>query len=115
MVALLEGLGDPRTAADEDSVTDWVAHESPWNDSYPDGALYTRNPLNSKLAVPGSELLVTGVEQYPSMTAGLDATIATLHDGWYPDILYQLHAGAGLVQDASAGLLKWSDGAYSSV
>jgi hypothetical protein len=110
IAAVLTGIGAPDTAANQASLVHWMEQEEPqsdWN--------HWNNPLNTTQAEPGSspENSVS-VQSFPSLTEGLAATIATLLNGNYPDILLQLRAGNGLQSGASAGLLKWSGGAYSS-
>lgn len=106
----LQALGAPATQANVASVTDWIAHEGPY------GTQAQNNPLNTTLAATGSTSFDgLAVQNYPSPTEGLNATVATVENGGYPHILMQLKAGSGLQAGAEADLLEWSGGGYSSV
>jgi hypothetical protein len=106
----LAALGAPATAANVSSVTDWIAHEGPY------GTQGQNNPLNTTQPATGSTSFDgLAVQNYPSPTEGLDATVATLENGGYPQILMQLKAGTGLRSGAETDLLEWSGGGYSSV
>jgi hypothetical protein len=111
VTAFLSALGAPASAANTASMTDWISHEGTF------GSGATNNPLNT--TEPGygstSEFNSDGVRNYPTEQDGISATIATLNNGDYPDILSLLKSGAGLKSGASAGLSKWSNGAYTSV
>jgi hypothetical protein len=111
ITAFLSALGAPASAANTSSMTDWISHEG----TYGSGA--TNNPLNTTEPGFGSTSVFNsvGVRNYPTEAGGISATVATLENGSYPDILALLHSGAGLKSGASAGLLKWSNGGYSSV
>ena len=109
--ALLKALGAPATGANENSIVNWMAHEEPssdWN--------HNNNPMNTTEDEPGASTTNSaGVKSYTSLQEGLDATVTTLNNGDYGDILMQLRAGNGLTSGASKGLSTWSGGAYSSV
>lgn len=108
--AFLAAIGAPNSAANVSSVTNWIQHEKPagqwsqWN-----------NPLNTTQSESGATSMNSvGVKSYPSLQVGLNATIATLNNGYYSDILSNLHAGIGLKSGASNGLSKWSGAGYTS-
>ena len=106
----LQALGAPATPANVASITDWIAHEGPY------GTQGQNNPLNTTLPATGSTSFDgLAVQNYPSPTEGLNATVATVENGDYPQILMQLKAGNGLQSGAEEDLLRWSDGGYSSV
>jgi hypothetical protein len=111
ITSFLSALGAPASAANTSSMTDWISHESVW------GSGAENNPLNT--TEPGfgstSTFNSAGVRNYPTEADGISATVATLENGDYPDILSLLKSGAGLKSGASAGLSKWSGGAYTSV
>lgn len=117
IVAFLTAIRAPATDANVNSVAAWINHESPWNASPPDGALYTNNPLNTTEPGFGSTGTVNavGVRIYPSITEGLAATQAVITNGRYGDILLWLRSGKGLCGKQLAGLSVWSGGGYSSV
>ena len=107
----LSGIGAPATQANISSMTDWMAHEEPSSDWS-----HWNNPMNTTLRMPGSQSQNSvGVQSYPSLSEGLQASIATVTSGLYEDILLQLRAGNGLKSGAGHGLLTWSGGGYSSV
>lgn len=108
---LLAALGAPATSANIASITDWMAHEEPSSDWS-----HWNNPMNTTLRLTGSQSENSvGVQSYPSLSEGLQATVSTLNNGNYGDILLQLRAGNGLRSGAEHGLLTWSGQAYSSV
>lgn len=107
--ALLAMGGWPQTAANRDSIVAWENRE---------GGGGTNNPLNTTLVYGGSTPLAgnsAGVQNYPSIQVGLEATLATLRGGGYADIVMALSSGQGLCGRSFAGLSTWSGGGYSSV
>lgn len=110
VAGLLQALGAPATQANVASVTDWIAHEGPY------GTQAQNNPLNTTQPATGSTSFDgLAVQNYPSPTEGLNATVATIENGRYPQILMHLKAGNGLLSGAEENLLTWSGGGYSSV
>ena len=111
ITAFLSALGAPASAANTASMTDWITHEG----TYGSGA--TNNPLNTTEPGFGSTSVFNSdnVRNYPTGADGISATVATLEGGGYSDILALLKSGAGLKSGASAGLSRWSGGAYTSV
>ena len=109
--ALLAALGDPETAANMSSLVNWQLHEEPaskWN--------MWNNPFNSTEIMPGSKQVNSaGVQSYVTLSDGLTATVKTLNNGFYPQILANLKKGIGLLHGAEKDLLTWSGGGYSSV
>lgn len=115
--ALLAGLGAPATAANLQSLAQWQAHEEPSSDWS-----HWNNPMNTTLTEPGSTSQNSvGVQQFTSLSQGLQATIDTLDSGAYNAIILALRSGQGLPgvgppnSQASAELSTWSGGGYSSV
>lgn len=108
---LLSALGAPASAANISSIVDWMAHEEPTSDWS-----HWNNPMNSTQQLTGSQSMNSvGVQSYPSLSEGLRATVSTLNNGLYEDILLQLRAGNGLRSGAEQGLSTWSNGGYTSV
>ena len=110
--ALLTALGAPTNAANTNSVVTWESREGGnWNNT----AKY--NPLNTSYKMPGSASMGGGsnVQAYASWQQGLQATVDTLNNGKYTDIMTALKAGKGLSGGTFPGLSTWSDGAYSSL
>src|SRR5262249_2216526 len=99
-VSLLQALGMPVTKANVQSVVSWEAAEGGnWQNTA------TYNPLNTTQAEPGSAPMNSvGVQAYDSWSSGLQATVATLHNGSYGDILSALRTGKGLFGRHLAGL-----------
>jgi hypothetical protein len=114
--ALLTSLGAPQTDANINSLTSWIAKETTWSDSGPDGALYTNNPLNTSQAATGATSIGDGsvVKKYTTALSGITATVQTIQQ--YPQILAALKTGNGLCGSTlSSSFSKWSDGGYDSV
>jgi hypothetical protein len=115
-VALLAAIAAPPTKANINSIAGWIEHETSWDNSPPDGALFTKNPLNT--TEPGfgatSEVNSVGVKIYPTLAQGLGATVAALTNGDYSDIIAALRTGKGLT-GTYKGLSTWSGGGYDSI
>lgn len=113
--ALLTSVGAPHSGANVASIEHWIRHETvgwPPRDTGP----VVNNPLNtSEGCCGGSAINSAGVMAYPTLPDGLQATVITLENGNYGDILSRLRHGVGLRSGASAGLRTWSNGAYGSV
>lgn len=104
---LLGALGAPQTQANVSSVVAWEQRE---------GGGGANNPLNTTQAMPGAtDFNSVGVKNYPSAAEGVAATVTTLHNGQYGDILLYLRSGRGFVGLTLNGLSTWSGGGYSSV
>ena len=87
--AILTGLGYPVTKLAVTDIMSWEATEGgAWNG----GARY--NPLNTKEPMSGAtDFNSVGVKNYGSWEQGISATIKTLQNGYYPDILNALAIG----------------------
>jgi hypothetical protein len=85
-IGLLSLLGDPVTVENVRGIAAWIGAESN-NSRY-------NNPLATTMAAPGaSDVNSVGVKSYPNDAIGLDATVRTLHNGFYPAILAALAKG----------------------
>lgn len=109
--SLLIAIGAPRSKANIDSVVSWEAAEGGnWNNTA------TYNPLNTTLVETGSTSVnPVGVQAYTSWSEGMSATVATLQNGNYQDILTALRSGKGLFSGTFEGLADWSGGGYDSI
>lgn len=109
--ALLDKLGYPATSANINSLVTWQKREGGnWNNS----AHY--NPLNTTTSETGATSMNSvGVKSYGSWDQGIEATIKTLENGRYGDILSALQSGQGLSHGSFKGLSTWSGGGYSSI
>lgn len=110
--ALLQGLGAPLTKANVASMVQWENKEGGnWSNT----AAY--NPLNTTRSMPGSSSIPgnsAGVQAYTSWSQGLNATIATLQQPAYTDVVSAFRSGGGL-SGSYAGLHTWSGGGYDSL
>lgn len=109
--SFLSAIGAPATAANLQSVENWITVEGDFSSAG------HNNPLNTTLPTAASTgtFNSAGVQNYGSAAAGLAATVQTLEAGGYGDILMLLRSGQGLASGAAAGLKRWSGGAYGSV
>jgi hypothetical protein len=88
---VLNGIGAPVDATTLADLSAWQTVEGGWTngDNF--------NPFNTTQPAGGSVgTNSVGVQNYPSYSAGLSATIATLNNGLYPGILSALESGAPL-------------------
>ena len=110
--ALLEQLGMPLTSQNVAAVTAWeLAEGGHWHNT----AHY--NPLDTTMPEPGATSMNSvGVKAYVSWAQGFVATIATLRNGYYGQILAALRAGdnAYAVADAVAAS-PWGTGNFSGL
>ena len=89
--AFLADASLPGTACDRAAVLAWIGAEGS-NPAW-------HNPLDSTQPEPGSYAINSvGVQAYTSRQQGLAATVTTIRNGYYPDVLAALDAG----QDAQA-------------
>lgn len=113
-IALLNQDGDPITNANVNSLMAWANREGGhWHNT----ARF--NPINTTQEMPGSTAISgnsAGVQAYTSWQQGIDATLKTLHNGRYNDILAALKSGQGLMgMESYPGLYTWSGHSYSSL
>jgi hypothetical protein len=112
--ALLQSLGKPISSQNVAAIVAWEKQEGGnWNNP----AKY--NPLNTTQQEPGS-ITLTGsaqghIQAYTSWQQGLDATVATLHNGDYQPILDALTSGSTSVGafGQAVGSTPWGTGAFS--
>jgi hypothetical protein len=106
----------PHTPANVSSLTTWATREAPWNGSPPDGALYTRNPLNITQGpgetgtVPGTP----GVSILPDWRTSVNDTAGRISGGLYDDLAAALASGKGLCGHHQ-GFATWSGGGYPEI
>ena len=110
---VLNGLGAPTTDSNVQFIERWIARE---------GGGGANNPLNTTQEMSGSTNLAgnsAGVKNYGDIATGVQATVKTLLNGYYPSIVSALKAGNASEADASGALSKdlstWSGGGYSTV
>lgn len=87
--AVLQGLGAPASASNLQFFYAWMAAEG----GHTNGALY--NPLNTTQEGYGGSNAVGNVKAYPNMQAGVQATIQTLQNGYYTNVVDALKSGNG--------------------
>lgn len=108
--ALLKALGAPLSTQNLAALVAWeMAEGGHWNNS----AHY--NPLNTTWTMPGSTSMnPVGVKAYASWEQGFEATLNTLHNGYYDGILRVLRRGddAQAVADAVAAS-PWGTHAFT--
>jgi hypothetical protein len=110
--ALLTAIGAPLTAANKNSIANWINHEGTY------GTQGANNPLNTTYAPPGTQSSSfdgLAVKNFATSAQGLEATVTTLTNGNYGDILMLLRSGQGLCGHNLPGLSAWSGNGYSSV
>ena len=105
---LLKSLGVPVTDANVQSLVKWENKEGGnWNNT----ASY--NPLNTTQNEPGAKSMNSvGVKAYTSWQQGFQATVETLKNGYYPDILAALMSGRGMTGHEK-GLQTWGTGSFA--
>jgi peptidoglycan hydrolase CwlO-like protein len=108
--ALLTRLGMPLTA---DNIAAIVAWETAEGGHWHNTAHY--NPLNTTQPMPGATAMNSvGVKSYVSWQQGFDATVITLHNGYYGGILAALRKGDDALAVARAvGASPWGTGNFS--
>lgn len=113
--ALLTAIGAPATAANIKSVNSWIDKESVYpGNGHNTGGLF--NPLNTTRTASGAtDYNSVGVKNYVSEAQGLSATVATLLQSNYTDVVNALRSGNGLCGQSFQGLLTWSGNGYSRV
>lgn len=108
--SFLTAVSAPVTAANEQSVTAWIAHEG-------DFATSGNNPLNTTQT--NSDSIGTknsiGVQIFRTPSGGVNANATALLNGRYGDILMLLRSGQGICGHTLQGLSTWSGGGYSRV
>jgi uncharacterized protein YukE len=111
-VSLLHGLGAPVTVSNVQFIIAWANEEGGnWHNAA------SFNPLNTTLSAPGAvSMNSVGVKAYTSWDQGVAATVATLKNGRYDDIVAAFQGGNASVDAVSAaGLRTWSGGGYGTI
>lgn len=111
-VALLQRLGAPVTKSNLQFLIAWSNEEG---GNWHNAAHF--NPLNTTLMQPGAvSMNSVGVKAYTSWDQGIGATVATLRNGRYDDIVAALQGGnAAQTAVSAAGLRTWSGGGYATI
>ena len=100
---LLRALGVPVTKTNVSSLAEWQRRE---------GGTAAFNPLNTTQPAPGAgNYNSVGVRNYRSLQQGLNATVRTLRNGRYDDILQALGSNQPLGSQQSLGV--WGTGTWS--
>lgn len=95
--SVLEWLQFPATSDNVEFLDEWQKYE---------GGTAAYNPLNTTLEMPGStEYNSAGVQEYQSAEQGAEATVSTLKNGYYPDVLAALKSGAPLQYENRSALI----------
>jgi len=110
--ALLQRLRMPVTA---DNVAAIVAWETAEGGHWHNTARY--NPLNTTQPMPGATAMNSvGVKAYRDWDQGFEATIITVHNGFYPRILAALRTGNDALAVAIAvGASPWGTGNFAGL
>lgn len=105
-VALEQALGDTVTDRNNATIARWARAEG---GNWHNNALF--NPLNTTKTMPGSHSVNSiGVQAYLSWAEGIAATVATINNGRYPNVVSDLRRGVGLGPDADPDLITWGTG-----
>ena len=102
--ALLDAGGWPQSDNNIEAVVAWSALEG---GHYYNSARY--NPMNTMQSMPGSHDAVGKVQAYTSWDQGLAATLKTLNNGLYSNVIANLSASAP-PDDTLASLTTWTGG-----
>ena len=112
--AVLNGIGAPTSQTNINTLWNWSVKESGRN-PLSNGNIHN-NPLNTTQRAPGSTSANSvGVQSYPDVTTGAAATVQTLLNGYYPDIVSALRNSTPTSQWGSNGSIvselgKWGSG-----
>lgn len=101
-----------------ETMTGWIAHESPWDSNPPDGAMFTWNPINTTLPGYGSDSVVPktpNVRIYPTENLGVQATASTFEEPQYATLLQNMRWSIGLCGQSYPALKVWSGNGYDKV
>lgn len=107
---LLSALGDQVTPQAVQGITDWEnAEGGNWHNSD------TFNPLNTTMPDGGSHgTNGPGVQAYSSWLNGLTATVNTLKNGLYSNVLQAIASGNPQAIEQAVASSKWGTGAYQA-
>jgi hypothetical protein len=111
---VLIDMGAPVTQANIQGLNAWSERE---------GGGGRWNPLNTTRPAPGSSSFNSvGVQNYPSMAVGAQATADSIRNGRYPSIVAAFQSGSAFQMLVSGGqgsigqqLRTWSGGGYNNV
>lgn len=109
--ALCLSLGVPTNSANVNGIYNWEQQEGGhWHNS----AKY--NPLctTQAMAGDGGTMNSAGVRIYTSWEMGLKATVQTLNNGHYPNIIKDLQAGQGNKIGGESDMNTWGTGNFDS-
>ena len=119
--AILTALGAPLTSANIVSIGYWMQNEAGTPAS--GGIVGANNPINVSQPCCGGVPIqsdgdgVTFLQSYPTVADGVEAIAQYLNRGNYTQILADLKAGAGLMDDSSLAseISLYSGGGYSTI
>lgn len=119
--AILNALGAPLTSANIVSIGYWMQNEAGTPAS--GGIVGANNPINVSQPCCGGVPIrsdgdgVTFLQSYPTVADGVQAIAQYLNRGNYTQILADLKAGAGLMNDSSLAseISLYSGGGYSTI
>ena len=119
--AILNALGAPLTSENIISIGYWMQNEAGTPAS--GGIVGANNPINVSQPCCGGVPIqsdgdgVTFLQSYPTATDGVEAIAQYLNRGNYTQILADLKAGAGLMNDSSLAseISLYSGGVYSTI
>jgi hypothetical protein len=116
---VLRGLAAPQTQQNVCFLKSWAFHEDNRGPgaTNPPQAAKRFNWLNTTQPAPGStDVMSNGVKGYPNHEVGVQATVSTITNGHYPDIVAGLRTGNILQADRYAAiqddLNTWGTGAH---
>jgi hypothetical protein len=118
--AILNALGAPLTSANIVSIGFWMQNEA---GSPPSGIVGANNPINVSQPCCGGVPIqddgdgVTFLQSYPTAVDGVEAIAQYLNRGNYTQILADLKAGVGLMNDPNLAseISLYSGGGYSTI
>lgn len=103
--AICTALPKPPTPGNIRGLNAWIACE---------GGTGHNNPMNTKQSgFGGTNFNSVGVKRYPTPANGVAATVATLRNGYYPDVLAAMNRlgglAAGILHDpaVASNISKW--------
>jgi hypothetical protein len=104
--AVLTAAKFPQTKANQQSLIAWALNENTT-------AAY--NPLATTLGPGASVFNSKNVWNYNGWPTGIQRTAATIHNGYYPQIVADLTTGKGITPASNANLHTWSGQGYNSI
>ncbi|MGH3297951.1 MAG: hypothetical protein ACRDP7_39780 [Trebonia sp.] len=118
--AILNALGAPLTSENIVSIGYWMQNEA---GSPPSGIVGANNPINVSQPCCGGVPIqddgdgVTFLQSYPTAADGVEAIAEYLNRGNYTQVLADLKAGDGLMNDSSLAseISLYSGGGYSTI